>query len=335
MGLLDFLFGKNPKATAQASKQATPTKSVPLISFQSGFAEIPSLNFFGQYSKSLSGEWLIAWSDSDEATHRGGYRDSGKGRYVLCNMLQNTVVLEGRIERPNSGAVADNGSFSIEDWHFGDGLSGTFYVFSAVGEALIKKRLKANILNSAISADGRLAICQTANSPDQDDGNSLTAFDIEHQAQLFSVHPRTGWASSYQFDSEGRTISVVLDGIGTFRYNLNGELLDGSEFEQAKLRSDRYEVALMAAEDVLKQPEITEQLALAALEAGKRACAPGTKCDTSWKAIGFKVQGIAHEFLHNNDDALCAYDEALKLNPKIGVKRKADSLRKKLGHSTK
>ncbi len=334
MGLLDFLSGNKPKATMQPSKVA-PSRSAPLISFQSGFAEIPSLNFFGQYSKSLSGEWLIAWSDSDEATHRGGYRDSGKGRYVLCNMLQNTVVLEGRIERPNSGAVADNGSFSIEDWHFGDGLSGTFYVFSAAGEALIKKRLKANILNSAISADGRLAICQTANSPDEDDGNSLTAFDIEHQAQLFSVHPSTGWASSYQFDSEGRTIGVVLDGIGTFRYNLNGELLDGSEFEQAKLRSDRYEVALMAAEDVLKQPEITEQLALAALEAGKRACAPGTNCDTSWKAIGFKVQGIAHEFLHNNDDALSAYDEALKLNPKIGVKRKADSLRKKLGHSTK
>lgn len=120
-----------------------------------------------------------------------------------------------------------------------------------------------------------------------------------------------------------------------FHYNLNGEFLNESEFELAKLRSDRYEVALMAAEDVLKQQETTEQLALAALEAGKRACAPGTKCDPSWKALGFKVQGLAHEFLRNDEEALSAYDEALKLNSKIGIKRKADSLRKKLGHSSR
>lgn len=39
---------------------------------------------------------------------------------------------------------------------------------------------------------------------------------------------------------------------------------------------------------------------------------------------------MAHEYLLNNEKALTAFDEALKINPKIGLKRKADLLRKKI-----
>lgn len=333
MGLFDFLFGSKKPQVKSASQSVSRPVSAKGISLRDRFAEIHSLKFFGEFSKSPSGEWVICWSDSDEDEHRGGHRNSGKGRYVLYNLPQHAVVLQGRLERPNSGSVADNGNFSIEDWHFGDGLSGTFYVFSAAGKQLTKRKFKANLYNSAISGSGRFAVCQTANSPGEDDGNRLTAFDVKGNAQLFSINPPTGWANSYQFDEAASRIGVVLDGIGTFYYDFQGQFLDAEKFDLARLNCDQYSVVLMAAEEILKSPELNDPLAQAALEAGKRACAIGANNDPSWKAAALKVQGLAHEFLRNDEEALAAFDEALKLNPKIGVKRKADALRKRLGRT--
>lgn len=330
MGLFDFLFGKKPQAKPVQQPVSRPV-STNGISLLDKFAEIPSLKFFGQFNKSPSGEWAICWSDSDDEEHRGGHRNSGKGRYVLYNLRQDAVVQQGRLERPNSGHVADNGYFSIEDWHFGDSLVGTFYVFSATGKQLIKKNFKANLYNSAISGSGRIAVCQTANSPGEDDGNRLTVFDVEANAQLFSINPATGWASSYKFEEAASRIGAALDGIGIFYYDMQGQFLDAEKFGLARLNCDRYDVVLLAAEELLKKPELNDQLAQAALQAGKRACTIGANNDSSWQAVALKVQGLAHEFLHNDAEALAAFDDALKFNPKIGVKRKADTLRKRLG----
>lgn len=330
MGLLDFLFGGN-KRQMKAAQQPTPRPaSAGAISFHDNFVEIPSIGFFGQFSKSHSGEWVLCWSDSDEAGQRGGHRDSGKGRYVLYSAQEKAVVLQGKLERPNSGNAADNGNFSIEDWHFGSELSGTFYVFSSDGKQLTKKQFNANLYNSAISDSGRYAICQTANSPVGEDGNRLTAFDVEGKAQLFSIHPPTGWADEYRFEEGTSQIGVVINGIGTFHYDMQGQFVDSERFGAARLQSERYDVALMAAEEILKATDLNEQRAKAALDAATRACGNGADNDQGWKAVALKVQGLAHEFLQNNEKALAAFDQALAINPKIGVKRKADSLRKKL-----
>jgi hypothetical protein len=49
------------------------------------------------------------------------------------------------MQRPNNGAVADNGSFCLEDWHLGSSLSGTFGVFDSAGNPIVTKELTANI----------------------------------------------------------------------------------------------------------------------------------------------------------------------------------------------
>lgn len=328
MGLLNFLFGdKKTKNVAKVPSQFPQPK---LISFREKFAEIPSLDFFGPFRKSHSGEWAICWSDSDAPNHRGGYRESGHGRYILYNVTQDTIALQGNLERPNSGSVADNGNFTIEDWHFGNALSGTFYVMSSAGRELIKKKFEANIYNSTISDTGRFAVCQTANTPKGEDGNRLTAFDVEKAIELFSIHPPTGWAESYKFIEDIPKVGVVINKIGTFYYDILGRFIDSAKFDAARLRCDRYDVVLLAAEEIVKAPELNDQLANAALEAAVRALSLGAEKDQNRKAVALKIQGLAHEFLHNNEAAIAAFDEALQINPKIGLKRKADSLRKKL-----
>lgn len=330
MGLLDFLFGSNKKNAAQSSSRPTSRKAA---SFHDNFVSITSLGFFGQFKRSPSGEWAICWSDSDEQNHRGGHRDSGHGRYVLYNAIQDKIAVQGRSERPNSGSVADNGSFSIEDWHFGSELSGTFYVFSSAGHELTKRKFQANLYNSAISNSGRFAVCQTANTPLGADGNRLTVFDVERSVALFSVHPATGWADSYTFNEDVPQFGVVMNKIGTFYYDVQGNLIDPEKFDAARLHCDRYDVVLLAAEDVIKSPHLNNELANEALEASARALSLGAEKDISWKAVALKIQGLAHELLHNDEAAIAAFDKALQINPKIGVKRKADALRKKLARN--
>jgi tetratricopeptide (TPR) repeat protein len=331
MGLFDFLFGDNKaKNTTRVSSQLPPGKAV---SFRDKFVEMPSLGFFGQFRKSHSNEWAICWSDSDEPNYRGSHRDSGHGRYVLYHITQNNVVLQGKLERPNSGSVANNGNFSIEDWHFGSELSGTFYVISSAGRELIKKKFEANLYNSAISDSGHFAVCQTANSPAGEDGNRLTAFNAEKNVELFSIHPTTGWADRYRFIEDIPKLGVVINKIGTFYYDMQGNFIDSEQFDAARLRCDRYDVVLLAAEEIVKTPELNDQLANAVLEATIRALSLGAEKDQGWKAVALKIQGLAHEFLRNNEAAIAALDEALRINPKIGVKRKADSLRKKVARN--
>lgn len=335
MGLFNFLFGGNTDMTDKVGQPSSRPASERGITYTGNFIEIPSIDFFGRFRKSHSGEWVIGWSDSDETKHRGGHRDGGHGRYVLYNAVQNKIASQGRLERPNSGSIADNGTFSIEDWHFGSELSGTFYVFSSAGLELIKKEFDANLYNSDISVSGRYAVCQTANSPTSEDGNRLTAFDVERSAQLFSIHPPTGWADRYEFIEDIPQLGVVINEIGTFHYDAQGNFLDSGKFDAARLRCDKYEIVLLAAEKILKAPELNDPLAQAALEAATRARLLGADKDQDWKAIALKIQGLAHEFLHSNEEAVAAFDEALKINPKIGVKRKADSLRKKLASNEK
>lgn len=322
MKILNYLFGcKEKQAVSVAIKNRE-------INFCHDFMDIPSLNFFGPFRRSRSGKWVISWSDSDDKNHIGGHRGSGFGRYVLC--YENNLILQGELQRPNSGSVADNGTFAIEDWHFGNDLSGTFYVFSSTGQQLINRKFKANLYNSSLSDTGRFAICQTANSLESDDGNKLTAFDVKNGIELFSVQPPTGWAEQYKFIENELHFALCIKDIGIFRYDINGNFIDSKYFDTARLQCSRFDIIITAAEEMLKRPDLNEQDATDILESVKKALVLGANNDQYWKAISFKIHGVAHEFLCQNEEALAAFDEAVKINPKIGLKRKANSLRKKL-----
>jgi tetratricopeptide (TPR) repeat protein len=68
----------------------------------------------------------------------------------------------------------------------------------------------------------------------------------------------------------------------------------------------------------------TEQL-LAAIEHALQA--PAYDAPT-WQARAWKLRGLCHEAIAEVSYALQAYERALALDPKVGVKRKVDQLRK-------
>jgi hypothetical protein len=299
------------------------------------FIIIDKLDFSGRCSKSSSGEWYICWKDGVTTSEGSllGFRESGHGSYALYNKKQEKVILSSKLERPNAGMVADNGTFCISDWHFGEGLFGTIYTFLANGEKAIGKRFEANIFNCAISDNGLYVICQTCENKASEDGNLLTLFNVKTGGVLFSINPMTPWADQYIFDVNNRRIGVTIRDGGTYYYDFDGKFLDEKKYDEEQLASSRYEVVINKAQNILKSENLDFYQANRVIEAIDYSLTLLNEDEfhyKTWAATAYKIQGLAYEFISNDQDALLVYQIALGLNPKIGLKRKIENLKKKL-----
>jgi hypothetical protein len=331
MKLLGWLFGRQP-----TEEQHSP---VPKLSIQQGvvaplsladFIEIPSRNFQGECVRSPNGCYTVAWRDGDDSGAPGARRRSEHGRYYL--LKGGRVIAEGLMARPNDGKVADNGTFIFNDWGFGDGLKGTFRAFDSLGQNLIVRRFRANLLNNGISFDGRFAVCQTCNAPGSSDGSVLSVFDLTRGAEVGKWMPQTGWANFYDFSQDG-VILLGYRGLGAFRYTWTGEFLDREAWHEAILSKGAYGSVLGMAERLIKNAngrpptELVERL----VKAIDRIAPAIVDEDLKTRAWALKLRGVCMDAQGNLREALDCYRRALALDPKAGVKRRADQVRKILG----
>lgn len=334
MRLLSWLFGKRDKPNPPAVMIKDAPQ--PVVELSKTFLCIDAIEWHGLFKKSPNRKWAVSWRDSTPDGSRGGHRESGEGRYLLVNLSTGAVAAQGSLPRPNQGQVADNGTFSIEDWHFGSNLSGTFHVFSADGTPIVLRTFTANILESGLSKNGKLAYCITANSPTEDAGK-LTLFDLTTGHVLFSVRPRRFGADKIEFDEKHCQLVFKVSGGGEYRYGADGTILDEHTADDAFLNSSDYSAVILSAESMLKGDStlLTPEKGQEILEALIRARRIGADMNPAWKPTALKVQGLAHEALSQVTEAIACYEEALSLNPKIGVKRKLDLLRKRAGMDTR
>ncbi len=322
--MFDWLFRK--RTTLQSKPKPAKHDAAQLFKLNDKFITVSSIAYHGLVTYSPAKTWMLSWKDSTPDGSQGGCRDSGEGRYVLVDVENNVVQVDARMPRPNNGSVADNGTFCLEDWHFGSTLSGTFHVFSAQGTPIITKELSANILGSGISRSGRLAFCTTANSPTED-ANKLFLFDLKQGRELFAVTPARA-CERFEFDEAALELVARVAGGGEYRYGPDGALVDERSADVALLRSTNYSAVIFTAESMLRgNPDAAKLECI--LDALIRARGLGADNNPAWKPTALKVQGLAHEALGQVSEAIRCYEEALMLNPKIGVKRKLDALAKR------
>jgi hypothetical protein len=326
MWVFDWLLGKK---TAALSNKEMGRSSRQAIELSNSFMNVRSIGYGGLYRLSKSKKWAISWRDSDPGAQRGGHRESGLGEFVLADLPGDVVFVHGKMQRPNNGSVADNGSFSLEDWYFGNTLSGTFSVFDNTGRPIVTKELTANILDSGISRNGTLAYCTTANSKTEH-GYKVFLFDLEAGEELFCVTPQTGGMESYAFDEDKKLLIADVKGVGKFRYDRDGNFVDAGNLDKANLGSSAYSRVIRAAEKILDEPGVSQARAREALGAVIRARSLGADAIPAWAPNALKVQGLAHEVLDEPLEAIKVYEEAIVLNPKIGVKRRLDALKKRV-----
>lgn len=209
--------GKGPTSESTRKKSSFVSES------GAGFVEITDNDFFGQSVRSQDGQFLVAWSDSDDENDSGqsGCREKGKGRVFLAH--KDRVLWHQWLERPNEGCVSNNGTVAINDWLFGDKLAGVFCVFSPQGDSLISEPFQANLDTCGLIADGALAWCATCGSDHPDHDAKLFVFSVSPQQLLFSTAKvNSMWIESV---SQSDDLIVVEDRDG----NRTSFLMDGRE----------------------------------------------------------------------------------------------------------
>ncbi len=331
MGIFDWLFGirKLPAAKIPAFGDTVAVEKNKdfgeTFDIGSGFT-MHSRDVYGPSSTSPNGQYMIICKDSSGNT--GGHRNSGKGKFFLLDGKK--VVFTGRLERPNGGKIANNGNATVEDWGFGSDLKGTFIAVDINGKQLIKRDFKANILNNGISPDGRFAACQTANSPGSPDNSILAIFDLTQRKEIGAFSAESGWGDDYEFPGDD-TIVLIHRNLGKFRYKISGEFIDRALWQQTIL--DKAEVrALYLIKDMLKEEDknISPARASMFIDHLDNILKNLLPTDTTFRASTFRQKGEVLESQNQLTEALSCYDQALSFDPKVGIKRHADALRKKL-----
>ncbi|KGD84561.1 hypothetical protein HA47_05805 [Pantoea stewartii subsp. indologenes] len=291
--------------------------------------------FFGKAYISPDKRWVVGCCDSD-GNGVGGYREKGYGRVLLLDYYKDHVVFElANVARPVAAAIADSGRFIVHDACFGSVLRSELIAVNPDKTEEYRRHFEAIIFSLEISKCGRYAVVQTCNAPSED-GNILSVMDLQTKTILFSVTPSTGWASRYKFKvgDDGRFLSLSCEhrGIGWFSYSHNGTFNDACAYLKARLEKGDYSLKILAARELLDS-SVDKENARIVLDVLESAISEGADVRPDWGATAHRIRGEAFEILSDPANALSAYETAISLNPKIGVKRRLTALKKQLSHN--
>jgi len=304
-----------------SKKQRAPAEDIEKVGSQ--MVRINSIDFFGPYSESLDGKYLIACQDSDPSRGIGGYRTEGKGHFVLVE--SGKVLFSKECQRPNDGRVSNNGTVIVCDWLFGDQIGSKLLAYNVDGQQILERRFTANAYNNGISADGQFAVVQLCNS-DTDDGNKLDLFDLRKRTILSSFIPETGWANSYEFDPNSKILSLCYRNGRSYRYSFDGGFLDFSRYQTERVEdASPTELVLIVQEKLRESVSADVDKLLSLLE---RAYSEDLTEYPDYLALAHRLRGELYEVAGDAHRAIEAYRDALALNPKIGVKKRLSKLEK-------
>jgi tetratricopeptide (TPR) repeat protein len=235
--------------------------------------------------------------------------------------------------RPEDGRVANNGNFILNDWEDTSALSGSLVAFDRAGREIIRRHFNANLFNNGLSADGHFAACHTCNSFDPEDSSVLAVFDLSAGLELARWYAESGWPNSYEFSEDGKTVGLGCKGVGTFRYSLTGDFIDREIWIEAALTKGEYWTTILMVESLIKAAgkDVSAELASKLISSLVRIDSQFGSADTQWRPLALKLRGACLEASGAPAEALACYERALELNPKIGVKRRANQLKKQRG----
>lgn len=276
-------------------------------------------DFTGEYHQSPNSKFILAWNSLSE-----------NGKYILLE--RGKVKLQVKMKHLKNGMVSNAGVFIISDLT-SKGMYGVFNIINADGETLIRQRCRANLGSTGISEDGHFAVCQALESTSKPDSCKLFFFDIKNKKLLWKKTPETigselNWAKSYRFDTKKKILHLIHDKNRVYRYTFEGTFIDSKLYRLHRIDTGN-DIEFLEAIKELKEELSSNSDAreynsfIIPLEKGlKRFSDKDTKSKIH-RALGeiFHLQG-------NDTEAIKHFETALKLNPRIGVKRTLDNLKK-------
>lgn len=320
-GFFQRLFSKR-----EAAHEPSPPPhagQLKIEEFGHNLVSIDALDFIGHQAVSPNRRYRLIWADRTPDGSRGGNRSDGHGSWSL--LLDDRIVTTGSLERPQEGCVADNGIVILHDWMFGEGLKGRFVAFAPDGTQLVTQQFAANLMSNSLSPDGQFAICQTANAPGSADSCRYMLFDLAAGSEMARWEVETGWAEHYEWDCEDRRVYLCMKDGERACYDFTGTMVEREAWQLRRIGAGDLNViqsvlVATSANDHPLRSEIIAGLGVAARDS-----------EVWQQARAHRLLGELHEQAGEIAQAVKAYDDALTIDPKVGVARRVEQLRKTLG----
>jgi tetratricopeptide (TPR) repeat protein len=306
-------------------RKESPTTVEDIRKVGSSMIRIQSLDIFGPYSESEDGEYLLIRQDSDRERGIGGYRNSGNGRFALVKKGQ--VIYVGECERPTEGEVSNTGTFAITDTLFGDNLGSKLYVYSGDGTLRFSHMFTANMLNIGISVQGTHVLAQLCNS-DTEDSGKLYLFDIRQSKVISAFVPETGWADKYEFSVPDKIVYLCYKNSRRYAYSFDGIFLDSHRYDHERVEdASPTDLILIVRE---KMNGSTQEQLPSLLSMISKAFEGNLNDYHDYHALAYRLKGEIQESMGNVEQAISAYQKALNIDPKVGVKQRLKKLEKEI-----
>jgi hypothetical protein len=338
IAILDFFgFNKSGSRTEKNRHKNTKTKSSS-SNKNNVEAEITNRNlrirdigFYGPYQSSENKIFIIACQDWDyKGGRRGGFREDGMGRIIFLKEKKLCWVKD--FERPHDAKVSNEGFVAVNDWLFGEGLKGKFYILTPTGNIHIEDNFSANLGKLGITPDSKLAWTTTAGS-NNSDSNQLAVYDAKKGEKLFQRDKLYGEVKKAVHQED--KIKLKTDRNILYEFDSKGIFLNKDEvkrqIEKHKLNSNNYwEVNSLVREKIneFESNDFDNEEVLELIQALEKL---DSNIENNYLAKTFRKMGELKLLINKKEEALSDFEKALDLDSKVGIKRKTKKLRKELG----
>jgi hypothetical protein len=291
--------------------------------FADGHAETGDGIAWVDVAMSPAQAFVLLYRDASDDDTSVGYRAIGPGRYRLIEHGAGQRC-EGRLDRPDDGHVANNGTFILADWLFTDDLRSRLHVIGADGTELIRRDCCANVAATFIEADGRYAAVQLASNPSDDrDDERFVVFELMHGTELWSKPLEVGPADEVEFDVAAGALWISASRFGRVGYGL----VDGS-VETAPLRAlalesgDGFEILALVEDEIASGVDGDRREALV------EACLRASDRLVKYPSHAARALRVAGELLEASDPNRTAayWKRALALDSKVGIAKRLKEL---------
>ena len=316
------------------------------IEISEDWITIEEPGFSGHFFRSPNSRFILAWCEENSADKMGWVVEGGK--FLLVDGVK--IILQGTMRRPNDGKVANNGNFILSDWE-----ESVFYAYSPSGEMLTRKEFESAADLNGISDDGHWAVTEgyamgeDLDEPDQDqedeedgdmenapdslaallqrqNGGELWLFDLEQRTLRAHFRTYLRNPSQFRFDSEKQILHVTYENRVVHRYSFDGDFLDAETWQRSCTDCANGYQLVFAAEARLGAIQDTGIEAYAeVIKLLRRALGKGVSEFTQAKI--HRHLGEIYHRCNEKVTALKHLNEALRLNPKIGVMKLAARLK--------
>jgi hypothetical protein len=273
---------------------------------------------YGRESYSPNKEYCVSYCD-------GHYEGNKWKNGDIALVKDKTLLFKKKIQRPNDCFVSNNGIVICCDWQNSDALTGRLLIFDIKGEQLFAKKTTANLGMCAISDNSEIALFETYNS-DTNDSDSIFIIDVKQQNIIHRFTRPTSFNKAI-IDTDKRHIKLIDYRGFIYEIDFEGNQTNNNDYEKQIMTNGSIHDRLSLYSSKPDELKLNDARYLELLTESL------TDKDVLYTFGQDKIQRMIGEFYEANDDSVKAIEHweiALQLNPKIGLKRRLEAIRKKV-----